>query len=137
MKLSTLIASSVFHALQILLLPLAIVGYVLMIARVFVYSRGSSASVTVLASFYTRWMQHRLRTRCDQPCARLMRVVPSVSQLGLRLVTAPTLARPRPDRLRALDLPLPVRGRAVDERSRPGAALRSTPPGPSGSNARC
>jgi methyltransferase (TIGR00027 family) len=45
----------------------------------------------VLASFYTRWMQHALGTRRDEPCDRLMLVLPSVSHLALRLVTGPTL----------------------------------------------
>jgi methyltransferase (TIGR00027 family) len=55
------------------------------------YSRRSGASATLLASFYTRWMQHQLGTRRDEPCARLMMVLSNVSQLGLRLVTGPTL----------------------------------------------
>jgi methyltransferase (TIGR00027 family) len=37
-------------------------------------------------------MQHELGARRDEPCRRLMKVLPNVSQLGLRLVTAPTRA---------------------------------------------
>jgi methyltransferase (TIGR00027 family) len=91
MNLRMFATSAVFHALQLVLLPLAVFGNGLMAVRLFRYSRESSASVTVLASFYTRWMQHQLGTRCDEPCARLMRVLPTISPLGLRLVTAPTL----------------------------------------------
>lgn len=32
-------------------------------------------------------MQHQLGTRGDEPCDRLMRVLPNVPQLGLWLVT--------------------------------------------------
>jgi methyltransferase (TIGR00027 family) len=87
----SIVAASVFHAIQIVLSPLALVGYVLFVVRLLLYSRRSGASATVLASFYTRWMQHQLGTRRDAPCARLMMVLPNVSHLGLRLVTGPTL----------------------------------------------
>jgi len=46
------------------------------------FSRRMGTSATVLASLYTRYMQHRLGTRRDEPCKRLMRVLPNVSQLG-------------------------------------------------------
>lgn len=36
-------------------------------------------------------MQHQLDTRRDEPCARLMTVLPNVPHLGLRLTTGPTL----------------------------------------------
>jgi methyltransferase (TIGR00027 family) len=85
------VAATVFRVIQVCLFPFALVGYVLFLVKVIRYSRKSGASATVLASFYTRWMQHQLGTRPDEPCARLMRVLPNVSHLGLRLVTAPTL----------------------------------------------
>jgi methyltransferase (TIGR00027 family) len=40
-------------------------------------------------------MQHKLGTRSDEPCERLMMVLPNVSHLGLRLETAPTLVAHR------------------------------------------
>jgi hypothetical protein len=52
--------------------------------------RRMGTSATALASLYTRYMQHRLGTRRDEPCDRLMMVLPNVSKPGLRLVTAPT-----------------------------------------------
>jgi methyltransferase (TIGR00027 family) len=61
------------------------------VVKLIVYSRRSGASATVLASLYTRWMQHKLGTRRDEPCVRLMMVLPNVSHLGLRLLTGPTL----------------------------------------------
>ena len=91
MSVRTAVAPGVFWGLQILWFPLVAVGYLLFVVKSLAYSRRSGASATVLASFYTRWMQHQLRTRRDEPCARLMRVLPNVSQLGLRLVTGPTL----------------------------------------------
>jgi methyltransferase (TIGR00027 family) len=91
MSLSNLVAFSVFRGIQIVGLPLAAVGYVLFVGKMLTFSRRSGPSQTVLASFYTRWMQHQLGTRRDEPCARLMRVLPNVSQPALSLVTGPTL----------------------------------------------
>jgi methyltransferase (TIGR00027 family) len=68
-----------------------VVGYVLFVGKMVLYSRHSGASQTVLASFFTRWMQHQLRLRRDVPCARLMRVLPNASPLGWHLFVAPTL----------------------------------------------
>jgi len=82
-----IVGITVYRIVQIILLPFAAVGYVLFVARLIAYSRRTGASATVLASLYTRYMQHRLGTRRDEPAARLM---PSVPHLGLRLSTAPT-----------------------------------------------
>jgi methyltransferase (TIGR00027 family) len=86
-----LIAATFFRILQLALFPLGVVGYVLFVVKLVAFSRKSGASATVLASLYTRYMQHRLGTRRDDACARLMMVMPNIHQLGLRLVTAPTL----------------------------------------------
>ncbi|HEX6291186.1 MAG TPA: SAM-dependent methyltransferase [Herpetosiphonaceae bacterium] len=89
------IAATLFRVIQIIWLPIGIVGYVLFVVKLVTYSRRTGASATVLASLYTRYMQHRLSTRRDEPAARLMLVMPSVSPLGLRLATAPTLVAHR------------------------------------------
>lgn len=86
-----IVTRSAFRAIQVAGLPLATVGYVFFVIRLIMYSRRSGASATILASFYTRWMQHELGTRTDWPCALLMKVLPFVSQQELRLVTGPTL----------------------------------------------
>ncbi len=85
------IASAFFRLIQITLLPIGTAGYVLFIIKLITFSRRSGTSATVLASLYTRHMQHRLGTRRDEPCERLMMVLPNVSYSGLRLATAPTL----------------------------------------------
>ncbi|HWO09741.1 MAG TPA: SAM-dependent methyltransferase [Polyangiaceae bacterium] len=77
--------------MQVALLPLALLGYGAWVTRMIRYTRRTGVSATVLASQYARWMQHRLGTRRDEACARLMAVLPNVSALGLRLVAAPTL----------------------------------------------
>lgn len=85
------VAATIFRIIQILLLPVGAVGYVPFVVKLVTFSRRSGTSATVLASLYTRYMQHRLGTRRDEPGYRLMMVLPNVSQLGLHLVTAPTL----------------------------------------------
>src|SRR5215510_10693307 len=87
----TRIAALVSRILQIILVPIAAVAYVVLLIKLILYSRRSGVSATVLASFHTRWMQHKLGTRRDEPCARLMKVLPNVSELGTSLVAAPTL----------------------------------------------
>lgn len=54
MNMRTIIAFSVFRGIQIVGFPLALVGYVLFVVKLIMYSRKSGASATVLASFYTR-----------------------------------------------------------------------------------
>jgi methyltransferase (TIGR00027 family) len=81
----------VFRIIQIAWSPLALAGYVLFVARLIMFSRRSGVSSTTLASLSTRWMQHRLGTRLDAPCERLMMVAPNVSHPALRLTAGGTL----------------------------------------------
>ncbi len=85
------LAAGFFRAIQLALLPLGAAGYVAAVPRLLNYSRRSGVSATLFASLYTRFMQHRLGTRPDEPAAGLMAVMPNVSQEGFRLETAPTL----------------------------------------------
>ena len=80
-----------FRVVQAALLPAATAGYFLWIASMIRYSKVSGASATVLASVYSRWMQHQLGTRQDEPCARLMAVLPNAPPFVLWLFSAPTL----------------------------------------------
>jgi len=86
-----IVAATCFRIVQIILLPVAAVAYVVLLIKLISYSRRSGASATVLASFYTRWMQHKLGTRRDEACERLMKVLPNISQPAINLVAAPTL----------------------------------------------
>lgn len=90
-----IVAATAFRIIQFILLPIGAVSYLHFVPKLVAYSRRSGTSATVLASLYTRWMLHRLGTRCDEPCERLMAVMPNVSPLGLLLVTAPTLVAHR------------------------------------------
>jgi hypothetical protein len=73
----SIVAATIFRLIQIVLVPIAAVGYVLFVVKLIMYSRKSGVAATVLASLYTRWMQHKLGTRRDEPCERLMKVCPT------------------------------------------------------------
>ena len=90
--LRSIVGATVFRLIQIALLPLGIISYVIFVVNLVAYSRRTGSAATVLASLYTRYMQHMLGERRDAPAARLMTAMPNVSPLGLRLTTVPTLA---------------------------------------------
>jgi methyltransferase (TIGR00027 family) len=90
-----IVSAAAFRIIQIILFPIAGVGYPLFVVKLVAYSRRAGTSATVLASLYTRYMQHQLGTRWDEPCARLMMVMPNVSHLGLHVESAPPLVAHR------------------------------------------
>ena len=87
-----IVSAGLFRVIQLALFPLSAAGYVTSVPGMLAYSRRTGTSATLLASLYTRWMQHRLGTRPDVPAARLMAVLPNVSATGIQMETAPTLA---------------------------------------------
>lgn len=86
-----IVAAAIFRAIQLALLPLEVAAYIVTVPRMLAYSRHTGVSATLSASLYTRFMQHRLQTRPDDPAVRLLAVMPNVSRGGLRLEAAPTL----------------------------------------------
>ncbi|MCU1548367.1 MAG: SAM-dependent methyltransferase [Arthrobacter sp.] len=84
-------AACFFRLIQVALLPAGTAGYLMAVPKLLRYSRRTGVSSTLLASLYTRSMQHRLGTRPDEPAARLLRAMPSVSRPGFWLVAAPTM----------------------------------------------
>jgi methyltransferase (TIGR00027 family) len=86
-----MVAAGFFRVLQAALLPVGTVGYVWAVPKLLRYSRRTGVSATLLASLYTRYMQHRLKTRPDEPAARLLTAMPNVSRMAFRLETTPTM----------------------------------------------
>lgn len=85
-----LVAGGAFHIIQLILLPFAVVGYLIFVIRMIMFSRWSGVSATALSPLYSRWMQHQLGLRHDEACVRLMDALPNASRLGLRLLSGPT-----------------------------------------------
>ena len=83
-------AAASFRLIQLALLPLGAAGYLWGLPKLLVYSHRTAVSATLLASLYTRFMQHRLGTRPDGPAEDLLLVMPNVSRIGFALVAAPT-----------------------------------------------
>src|SRR5438105_13102521 len=83
-----IVKAGIFRTIQIAWSPIALAGYVPFAIKLIPYSRKSGVSSTALASLYTRWMQHSLGTRLDEPAVRLMMILPNISHLGLCLTTA-------------------------------------------------
>jgi hypothetical protein len=50
----TIIKATTFRLIQIVLFPIALIGYVLFVIKLIVFSRTSGVSSTTLASLYTR-----------------------------------------------------------------------------------
>jgi methyltransferase (TIGR00027 family) len=87
----TVVPAGLFWAVHVIALPLLVVGYVLFVAKWMLYTRRSGASGTALATMFSRWLLHKVGSRPDAPCARVMRVLPSLSQTGFRLMSEPTV----------------------------------------------
>src|SRR6266487_3642166 len=90
-NMRNIVKAVIFRLIQIAWSPIGLVGYVLLVITMILFSRTSGVSSTTLASLYTRRMQHELGTRLDEPVIRLTMVLPNVFYLALRLVTGGTL----------------------------------------------
>src|SRR3954447_4507045 len=87
----TAVLAVLFWGVHVIALPLLVVGYVLFVVKWMLYTRRSGASGTALATMFSRWLLHRVGSRRDAPCVRVMGVLPSLSQSGFRLMTEPTV----------------------------------------------
>ena len=85
-----LLAVTVFYAINILLFPLTLIGYVIWVGKTARTSRRSGVSVSAQGPLAGRWSMHNLGTREDEPSAQLLMVLPGISPLGVRLASAST-----------------------------------------------
>lgn len=92
LRIRGMASAALFRMIQAALVPVGIIGYVWAVPKLLIVSRRTRVSATLFASLYTRYMQHRLGTRPDEPAARLMMVMPNVSRPGFGTETTPTLA---------------------------------------------
>ncbi|KQR75346.1 hypothetical protein ASF98_05825 [Arthrobacter sp. Leaf337] len=81
-----------FRVIQVALIPVGTIGYLWAVPKLLCFTRQTRVSATLFASLYTRYMQHRLGARADDPASRLMTVMPNVSRAGFGLQTTPTMA---------------------------------------------
>jgi hypothetical protein len=84
-------AAAVFYILSVLLFPVTLIGYVIWVGKGIFTGHASGVSATAQGPLSARWFEHNLGAREDEPANRLMKVLPGVPPLGLRLVAGPTL----------------------------------------------
>ena len=79
-----------FYLLCTLMSPLILVGYIVWVGKLFAAGR-SGVSATAQGPLSARFSEHNFGTRQDEAADRLMRALPGVPHLGLRLTTGPVL----------------------------------------------
>ena len=79
-----------FYVLCTLMSPVIVAGYIVWVVKLFAAGR-SGVSVTAQGPLSARFSEHNLGTRQDEAADRLMRALPGVPRLGLRLTTGPVL----------------------------------------------
>lgn len=84
-----LFALVVFILLQILFIPLAIVGAILVGYRQLIVSKKLGVSQTAIEILNGRWTMHIFGLREDPAAAKLAPVLPKTSTFGLWLALAP------------------------------------------------
>lgn len=79
----SLIAALLSALIWILVLPVWLGVVVLYEAHVIFLSRKLGVSATALGPMSMRWLQHQLGLRRDEACAKLIKVLPNHSYMGL------------------------------------------------------
>lgn len=87
----SLIAALLSALIWILFLPVWLVGVILYQAHAILSSRRLGVSATAFGPMSTRWLQHQLGLRRDEACAKLIKVLPNHSYIGLCAATFPVL----------------------------------------------
>ena len=85
----SLISLFIYIPLQIMFIPLAILGAVLVGYRQMVVSKRLGVSQTAIEILNGRWTMHIFGIRVDEACAKLAATLPNTSVLGLWLALIP------------------------------------------------
>ena len=86
----TRVSRAGFYLLCTLMSPVIVVGYLVWLGKLFAAGR-SGVSATAQGPLSARFSEHNFGTRQDDAADRLMRALPGVPRLGLRLTTGPVL----------------------------------------------
>jgi len=85
-----LVSAVAFYILCTLMSPLILAGYIVWVGKV-IATGHSGVSGTAQGPLSARFTEHNLGTRQDEAADRLMRALPGVPRLGLRLTAGPLL----------------------------------------------
>ncbi len=84
------IAYILFAVIEIVLLPVTVVGYVWLVAKLMLASRRSGASVTAYSPLGARWALHESGARTDEACKQLVEPLSGGSLFLWRMTMGPT-----------------------------------------------
>lgn len=85
-----MIQFTIFAIIQIVLLPLTIIGYVSLVAKVLRHSKKYGVSATSTTPMFTRWMMHVFGLREDEDGTRMIASLPHISRAGFWLFIGPS-----------------------------------------------
>src|SRR5262249_49600893 len=81
----------VFYLVNVLLSPITLLGYLIVLARIYLASLTSGASTTAQGPLWARVSMHVLGVRKDEAAYRLFMALPTTSPPSLGLVAGPML----------------------------------------------
>lgn len=84
------IAFLIFLIVEIVLLPITLIGYVWWAVGVFPTNRRAGVSVTAYKPLLSRWMMHEAGTRADEASKRVLMALPGASPLAFQMLMGPT-----------------------------------------------
>jgi len=87
----SLMAALLSGLIWIVFLPVWLVAIILYEAHAILLSRKLGVSATALSPMSMRWLQHQLGLRRDEACAKLIKVLPNHSYIGLCAAAFPVL----------------------------------------------
>ncbi|MCD4783982.1 MAG: SAM-dependent methyltransferase [Candidatus Eremiobacteraeota bacterium] len=79
----------VFIIIQLVLLPLSIIGYVFMFVKVLLYSKKHGISATATNPLSSRWIYHIFGLRKDEATVKMISSLPFISEIGLWMMMGP------------------------------------------------
>jgi methyltransferase (TIGR00027 family) len=85
------VAALLSALIWIVLFPVWLVAAIVYEAHAFLLSRKLGVSATALSPMSMRWLQHQLGLRRDEPCAKLIKVLPNHCYAGLYAAAFPVL----------------------------------------------
>jgi len=85
-----MIQFTVFAIIQIALLPLTIIGYVFLVAKILRHSKKYGVSATSSNPLFARWMMHLMGLRDDEDGARMIGSLPFMSRVGFWMFLGPS-----------------------------------------------
>ena len=82
-------AAAGFYAINVLLFPITLIGYIVWLARIYSSRRKSDVSLSAQGPLSARTTMHLLGLRRDEPAYRLLMALPSTPRPAVLLASAP------------------------------------------------